>query len=95
MPYYTDGFRSLTARILKILREELMVLVRGSYYTSPAKLAENIERFANCCLQDTHPHMFHESDCFTQDEEMMTYLKDLRDFTENGGFDGNYLIQLE
>jgi small nuclear ribonucleoprotein (snRNP)-like protein len=77
----------LTEAMIKILNEELVVLVKGRIYRTYEGFLENIERFANFCLQDTHPEMF-KLHFIVGDPELMNYADHLRFFAVNGGFRG-------
>ena len=75
----------LTEAIIEILNEELTVLVKGEIYKTNEAFLNNIERFANFCLQDTHPEMY-ELHCFVGDAELTNYIDDLTFYAVNGGF---------
>lgn len=80
---------NLSETIIKILNEELIILIKGGIYKTHEAFMKNIERFSNFCLQDTHPDMY-QLNCFTDDAKMKDYIDDLKYFAENGGFIREY-----
>lgn len=85
-----DPVPFLTNRIIKILNDEIAVLIKGQIYKSQEDLINNIERLGNFCIQDTHPEMY-QTNRFMDDKEMENYLADLKFFANNGGFSSMYI----
>ena len=75
----------LTEPILQILCEELIVLINHKIYSTYEHFLTNIERFANFCVQDTHPEMYNLN-YFIGDDELNSYMESLRYYAINGGF---------
>lgn len=79
----------LTDEIVEILRNELFFWIRDGIFRTHADFIKNLTRFANSCLQETHPELY-LSGLMIEDPEMEDFLHELKEFVNEGGFLGRY-----
>lgn len=76
---------TLSDNILKILRTELSYLIRDKVFNSHKSFQVNLGRFADTCLQDTHPELKMN---LIDDPELYDYMFHLKSYVNFGGFRG-------